>query len=367
MSPVLRSYFTISDHGGAAAVIDPPAKLMFMKLTGEVNSTRSPFAAASTSALACAISSAFCSGVTIALPPPRPPPPPPPPRRARARSGPARRRRQRDPDHRRQRLVDDVELAAVGIDRAGPEVGAAVVSRHLHRAFEARRREQPLVAIRPQPRAQLVLRLLRQVRVDVLLGERLLGKRRRLRRERLRGGRPLAGHVGLRNRPLLDRPDRLAGLPIEDVEEPLLRRLRDDLARLAVLADRQQLGRLRNVPVPEVVVNELLMPDPLAGAGVDRDERVGEQVVALAIAAVEVVARAAEADERDAVLLVDGELAPVVPAAADLLVAFRPRVVAELPFVRNDMEDPGELPGPHVVGMDVGGRAAVARLHRAAE
>src|SRR5688572_21053742 len=187
------------------------------------------------------------------------------------------------------------------------------------------------------------------------------GKRGWLRREGLRRRRPLTGHVGLRNRPLDDRPDRLPGLPIEDVEEPLLRRLRDDLSRLAVLTDRQQLGRLRNVPVPEIVVNELLMPDSLAGARIDRDERVGEQVVALAIAAVEVVARAAESDERDAVLLVNSELAPVVPAAAQLPMALWPRLVAELAFVRNDMEDPRELSGPHVVGMDVRGRAAVVR------
>src|SRR5688572_17224158 len=78
ISPVLRLYFTISDHGGADAVIDPPVKLMFMKLTGDVNWTCPPLAA-STSSLAFAISSAFCSGVTIVFPPPRPPPPPPPP------------------------------------------------------------------------------------------------------------------------------------------------------------------------------------------------------------------------------------------------------------------------------------------------
>ena len=58
------------------------------------------------------------------------------------------------------------------------------------------------------------------------------------------------------------------------------------------------------------------MPEPLAGPGVNRDERVGEQVVALAIAAVEVVARTPEPEKCDAVLLIDGELAPVVPAAA---------------------------------------------------
>src|SRR6185295_540719 len=86
-----------------------------------------------------------------------------------------------------------------------------------------------------------------------------------------------------------------------------------------------------------------------------------KQVVALAITAVEVVARAAEPDECDAVLLVDGELAPVVPAASLPPVAFRPRLEAELPFVRNDMENPGELARPHVVGVDVGRWAAIAR------
>src|SRR5688500_11875706 len=103
------------------------------------------------------------------------------------------------------------------------------------------------------------------------------------------------------------------------------------------------------------------MPDPFAGAGVDRDERVGKQVVALAIAAVEVISRAAEADERDAILRVAGELAPVVPAAAPRPVTPGPRVVSELAFVRSDMEDPGELSGPHVIGVDVGGRPAVVR------
>ena len=158
---------------------------------------------------------------------------------ARSRSA---RCRQQEPDHRRQRLVDDVELAAIGVDCAGPEVGAAVVSRHLDRSFKAWRREQSFVAIGLEPRAQLVLRLLRQVRVDVFFGERLPGEGRRLRRERLRRRGPLARHVGLRNRTFLDRPDRLTGFSIEDEEEPLLRRLRDHLPRFAVLADRQQLG-----------------------------------------------------------------------------------------------------------------------------
>ena len=68
----------------------------------------------------------------------------------------------------------------------------------------------------------------------------------------------------------------------------MLRGLRHDVHVAAVLPDRQQLGRLRQVEVPQVVVNELVMPEPLAGARVERHQAVGEQVGALAIAAVEV-------------------------------------------------------------------------------
>ena len=138
-----------------------------------------------------------------------------------------------------------------------------------------------------------------------------------------------------------------ARLSIEDVEEPLLRGLRNDLPRLAVLADRQQLGRLRNVEIPQVVVNELLMPDPLAGARVDGDKRVGEQVVALAIATVEVEARAAEADERDSVF-------SSTVNSLQLCRRHRPcsglpaTVVAELPLMRMTWKI-RRAAGPHVV------------------
>ena len=60
---------------------------------------------------------------------------------------------------------------------------------------------------------------------------------RRLGRERLRRRRLLARHVGLRHRPLFDRPHRLAGDAIEHVEERLLARQRDRLDRLAVDVD----------------------------------------------------------------------------------------------------------------------------------
>ena len=165
-------------------------------------------------------------------------------------------------------------------------------------------------------------------------------------------------------RALLDRPDRLAALAIEHEQEAVLRRLRDDFARAAAVADRQQLRRLRQVVVPKIVVHELLMPEPAAGARVERDERVREEIVALAIAAEEVVARGAERDEDDAVLFVDGHLAPVVDAAGRRLGALRPRVVTELALVRDAVEDPLELAGHDVVSLHVAGRRCVTRALR---
>ena len=116
------------------------------------------------------------------------------------------------------------------------------------------------------------------VRVDLVLGERLLRKRRRIGRERLRRPRLLAGNVARRDGPLLDRPDRLAGHAIEDVEESGLARLRDDVDELPVVPDGRQLRRGGVVVVPEIVVDHLEMPEALARARVERDERGAEQV-----------------------------------------------------------------------------------------
>ena len=57
---------------------------------------------------------------------------------------------------------------------------------------------------------------------EIVFRDGLTRVRRRLRRKRLRRRVPLARHVPLRNRTLVDRPDRLAGDPIEDVQECFL-------------------------------------------------------------------------------------------------------------------------------------------------
>ena len=77
----------------------------------------------------------------------------------------------------------------------------------------------------------------------------------------------------------------------------------------AVVADGQELGRGRVVVVPDVVVDHLEMPEPLAGAGVEGEQAVAEEVGALPVGAVEVVFRTGGREVDDAALFVDRELA----------------------------------------------------------
>jgi len=101
-------------------------------------------------------------------------------------------------------------------------------------------------------------------------------------------GMSLFGH-----RLLVDRPDRLPGRAVEDVEKTRLAGLRDDVDRLAVAPDRRQLRRRAVVEVPEIVVHHLEVPQPPAGSRIERQERRAEQVGADPIGAVVVVGRRA--------------------------------------------------------------------------
>src|SRR5207248_3731092 len=107
--------------------------------------------------------------------------------------------------------------------------------------------------------------------------------------------------------------------------------------------------------------HQLVMPQALAAARIKRDERIAEEVIARAIAAVEIEARAPEVDERNALPLVDRELAPVVDAAGCFVSVGRPRVVPELAGVRDAVEDPLNSAGAHVIRLHVGGSRVVAR------
>ena len=186
-------------------------------------------------------------------------------------------------------------------------------------------------------------------------------------RERLRRPGLLARHGALLDRPLLDRPQRLAGDAIEHEQEAVLGGQRHGVDRLAVVLDGDQLRRRGEVVVPQVVVHDLEVPHALAGARVERDQRVRVEVAADAIGAVVVVGRRAGREVGDAAARVDRDLAPGVGAADVLPGVLRPRLVALLAGMRHRVERPHQLAGDDVVGAQRARRRQVAFAGRRAE
>ena len=120
---------------------------------------------------------------------------------------------------------------------------------------------------------------------DLRFGEPLLRKRRRLDRERLRGPALLAGDFGLWHRSFLDREERFARFPIEQKKMSDFRDLRKGIQLLAVVLDRHEVRRTRDVIVPQIMMHDLEMPDALARVGSKRQHAIREEVLADTIAA----------------------------------------------------------------------------------
>src|SRR5689334_4872942 len=105
------------------------------------------------------------------------------------------------------------------------------------------------------------------------------------------------------------------------------------------MGDRDEVGVYRKVVVPEVVMNGLEVPDALAGLCVQRDGAVGEEVVPLAIAAIEIEIRRSQARENHPPLLIDTQSAPGI-GPAPLLPGVR------LPGLRTEFSRPGNRMKP---------------------
>ena len=87
-------------------------------------------------------------------------------------------------------------------------------------------------------------------------------------------------------RSLLDGPNRLTGHTVEDIKETSLARLHHRLDGFAIDHDLPQCRRADSVILPKIVMDHLKVPYPLAGAGIQTDERLGVDVVAEALSAV---------------------------------------------------------------------------------
>ena len=125
--------------------------------------------------------------------------------------------------------------------------------------------------------------------------------------------RPVHRHERLRG-------NQLAVAAIDDIEEAVLRRLHQHLARLAVDAQIGEHDVLSRGEVPRLARRRLVVPHVLAGVRLERDDRAQEQVVAAAGAAVLLIPRraVAGADVEQVELRVVRHRIPDRAAAAEL-------------------------------------------------
>ena len=188
------------------------------------------------------------------------------------------------------------------------------------------------------------------------LGQQLPREGRRLGGQRLGCRRHLAGHHAGRIAAVLNREQRLAVGPVEQIHPALFGCLGDGIHSLAVALHGDQAGRRRKIAVPQIVPDALEMPDSLAGCGVQGQQRVGEQIVSHAIGPIKVGGRRAGRNINDAALAVQRHAGPVVGGAGVSPGILRPCVVAEFAGMRNGMERPAERPAADIVGANVPGR-----------
>ena len=209
---------------------------------------------------------------------------------------------------------------------------------------------------------RLLLQLRRQVD-DVVLGQAERVQRGGPGRERLGRRELLARHYGRRHRTLLDRPDRLAGLAVEGEGHALFGGLNRHRHFLAVDGDVDQDRHVRQVVVPDRVMDRLEVPDPLAALDVYGDGAGAEQVVPRPEPAVVVDGRRIGGDVDDAALHIGRQRRPRGDVAGPVPGVVLPGVEAEFALgLRDDVELPLVLAGPRVVGQDVARHVLDARL-----
>ena len=164
-------------------------------------------------------------------------------------------------------IAVDVHDSGVRIHCRTTPLAAAVKSGKDDRALQAEGNELPAAAHARQLFADYALRLRCSVG-DVACRKRLPRERGWPDRQRLCWPGTFAGYVGRRIGPLLDRKQGFAGISVEQKYVGGLCDLGDGIAPDAVPCHCDQVGGRREIPIPDVVVDALKVPDPLAGGSI---------------------------------------------------------------------------------------------------
>ena len=258
--------------------------------------------------------------------------------------------------HPRHFVGVDVENVGIGIEGGAAPLRAAVEAGKNHGFLaDAERRELAFAARFVKLIERPFVHFGRAIGQH-LFSEHLPRVRRGFRGQRLLDGGDFAGNCARGIFFRFEWKERRAGGAIEKIDEALLAGLRDGFDFLTVALNVYEHRMRRKIAVPDVVMHRLEMPDALAGVRVEREQAIREEIVAEAVAAVEIECRRAGRHEHDAALHIDGHAGPVVRGADRFLGIGRPGVVAELAGMRNGVERPAHFAGAHVEGADIAGR-----------
>ena len=258
----------------------------------------------------------------------------------------------------------DVE-DAVGVGGRTAPFGTTVEARQDNGAFAARRCEGNVGTKAGEAVEDMAMGPRGNVR-DLVVGEELSGEGCGKAWDGLGGRGGFALEIGGGDGDLVDGEERLAGLTVEEEDVSGLGDLGDGIDASALVADGDEVRRGGQVAVPEVVVDHLVVPDAVAGAGVEGDEGICVEVVSDAVAAPEVEGGGTGGAEDEAALLVEGEAGPDVGAAGVLIGGGWPGFVAGFTGLGNGVEAPDQFTGAEVIGADGtrGGRGrAFAQAH----
>ena len=157
------------------------------------------------------------------------------------------------------------------------------------------------------------------------------------------------GNTRDRDRPFDDRPDGLAGNPVERVDERLFGCLRNNRHRLAIDLNIQQHRRSRHIVVPDVVMHHLVVPQPLTGFDIECNQAGAEEIVSRTEPTVEIKRGPVCWNVDNAAFLVGRQWCPGRNIARPLPRIIFPGVVTKFSRPRQDVELPQKFTGTGVV------------------
>ena len=106
-------------------------------------------------------------------------------------------------------------------------------------------------------------------------------------------------------------------------------------------------------------MDRLKVPNAFAGAGIEGEHTVAEQVHAFAIGSVEIETGRTRRAKYPTALGIQSETAPRIRSTIGLTVLPVPSVIAELAGLRQGVENPTKLTGAGIVGANVSGGGSI--------